>query len=308
VLKNAALRRKKEEIGDAKEAGEEGKGDEAATINVLSEYTVPGYFKHYQMDISDRKSMELLFQGEGGAFDVICHLAARAGVRPSLENPEGYVQTNIQGTVILLDLAGKYQVPRFIYASSSSVYGANTKVPFSEDDPVENPMSPYATTKRACELMAATYHSLYGISVTGLRFFTVYGPRGRPDMAPFKFMDRISRGLPISRFGDGTSSRDYTFIDDITSGVLAAIDRPMKCEVINLGGCHVTTLNELIHVIETAVGKSAVITELEEQAGDVKTTYADCEKAKKLLGYQPTTEITEGINKTVEWYRQVQIN
>lgn len=260
-------------------------------------------FSFHEGDVSDRASMERIFEKEGKVC-AICHLAARAGVRPSLSEPELYIQANIQGTAILLELAVKYKVQNFVYASSSSVYGANTKVPFSETDPVDHPVSPYAATKRACELMASTYHHLYKIPVTGLRFFTVYGPRGRPDMAPFKFVDRISKGLPIERFGTGLSCRDYTYIDDIVSGVISALDHPHPCEVINLGNSQVVSLNEFISVIETCLNKRAKIVQLPEQPGDVPLTYADCAKANKLLGYSPKYDIRRGMQQFVRWYRE----
>ena len=258
-------------------------------------------FTFYQADVAVRDAMEEVFRKEVKV-DSVCHLAARAGVRPSLLEPELYVQTNVQGTVVLLDLARKYGVRNFVYASSSSVYGGNTKVPFAETDPVDHPVSPYAATKRACELMAATYHQLYQLPVTGLRFFTVYGPRGRPDMAPFKFVDRISRGLPVERFGDGTTCRDYTYIDDIVSGVIAALDHPLGCEIVNLGNSHVVSLNDFIALTESLVGKKAVIKQLPNQPGDVPLTYADCTKAHRLLGYEPQFDIKRGMECLVRWY------
>ena len=258
------------------------------------------YYQFYHADICNMALMEKIFAKEKP--DVVCHLAARAGVRPSLEDPFLYIQTNIQGTVILLELARKHGVKNFVYASSSSVYGSNTKVPFSESDPVDHPVSQYAATKRSTELMASTYHQLYKLNVTGLRFFTVYGPRGRPDMAPFKFVDRIFKETPIDKYGDGSSCRDYTYIDDIVTGVVSAIDHPLGCEVVNLGNSQVVSLNEFISVVEECVGKKAIIKQLKEQPGDVPITYADCTKAQQLLGYSPQWDIRKGMKSFVNWY------
>ncbi|KAJ3205795.1 hypothetical protein HDU67_008632 [Dinochytrium kinnereticum] len=258
-------------------------------------------FRFYKADISVREDMELIFDAERP--DAICHLAARAGVRPSINDPYIYVQTNILGTTTLLDLSQKYNVSNFVYASSSSVYGGNTKVPFAESDATEAPISPYAATKKACELMASTYSHLYKLNVTGLRFFTVYGPRGRPDMAPFMFVKKIASGITIDQFGDGTSSRDYTYIDDIVAGVVASIDNPHRCAVFNLGNSATVTLKRFINVVETAVGRSAVINMKPDQPGDVKTTFADLTLSEKELGYKPTVSIEEGISRLVQWFK-----
>ncbi|KAI8852684.1 hypothetical protein BC829DRAFT_384292 [Chytridium lagenaria] len=258
-------------------------------------------FRFYKADIAVKEDMELIFESERP--NVICHLAARAGVRPSIQDPFIYVQTNILGTTTLLDLSAKYNVSNFVYASSSSVYGGNTKVPFAENDPTEHPISPYAATKKACELMASTYAHLYSLNVTGLRFFTVYGPRGRPDMAPFMFVKKISSGTPIDQFGDGTSSRDYTYIDDIVSGVIASIDRPHRCAVFNLGNSATVTLSRFINVVESAVGKKAVINMKGDQPGDVKTTFADLTLSEAELEYAPAVSIEEGIARLVEWFK-----
>ncbi|KAJ3193098.1 hypothetical protein HK101_005420 [Irineochytrium annulatum] len=259
-------------------------------------------FRFYKADVSDRAAMGRIFEEEH--FDVVIHLAARAGVRPSIADPFLYVQSNVMGTTTLLDLSHKHAIKNFIYASSSSVYGGNTKVPFAESDPTEHPISPYAATKKACELMASTFAHLYGLNVTGLRFFTVYGPRGRPDMAPFMFMRRVSLGIPIDRFGDGTSSRDYTFIDDIVSGVLAAVDRPHKCAVFNLGNSNTVTLGRFIRVVEESVGRRAVINVKPDQPGDVKTTFADLTLSEAELGYQPRVSIEEGMRRLAEWFAE----
>merc|ERR1711884_751657 len=196
----------------------------------------------------------------------VCHLAARAGVRPSIADPFVYIHSNIKGTTQLMELSHKFGVKNFVFASSSSVYGGSKNSFFSEDEIVDNPVSPYAASKKACELLAYTYHHLYNLNVSGLRFFTVYGPRGRPDMAPFKFIDRVSRGLEIQQFGDGSSSRDYTYITDIVDGVVRAIDRPYKYEVFNLGKGNGTSLSEFIQLVQEYVGKKAIIRVLKDQA------------------------------------------
>ncbi|KAJ3106142.1 hypothetical protein HDU97_006959 [Phlyctochytrium planicorne] len=257
-------------------------------------------FRFYKADISIKEDMDLIFEAERP--NAICHLAARAGVRPSIADPYIYVQSNILGTTTLLDLSHKYGVSNFVYASSSSVYGGNTKVPFAESDATEAPISPYAATKKACELMASTFSHLYKLNVTGLRFFTVYGPRGRPDMAPFMFVKKVASGVHIDQFGDGTSSRDYTYIDDIVAGVIASIDRPHKCAVFNLGNSATVTLTRFINVIENAVGRRAIIQLKPDQPGDVKTTFADLTLSEKELGYKPQVSIEEGISRVVEWF------
>eukprot|EP01040_Poterioochromonas_malhamensis_P015710 gene15710-17637_t len=255
----------------------------------------------YRGDICDASLMSFIFQNENPTH--ICHLAARAGVRPSIADPYIYVHSNIEGTTRLLDLARQHMVQNFVYASSSSVYGCSDKEVLSESDAVEKPVSPYAATKKACELLAYTYHHLYGLSVTGLRFFTVYGPRGRPDMAPFKFIERVFNGDAIQQYGDGSTSRDYTYIDDIVSGVVASIDRPLGYEVINLGNGRPYLLKDFIRLVEKCVGKQAKIEILPEQPGDVDRTCADISKAQRLLGYNPQVPFEEGISRTVEWYR-----
>ncbi|KAI8799730.1 hypothetical protein BJ742DRAFT_844566 [Cladochytrium replicatum] len=261
------------------------------------------YLVLYKADCADVAAMRAIFEREGPIHRV-CHLAARAGVRPSIQDPHVYIHSNINATVSILDLARQFGCELVVYASSSSVYGGNTKVPFSEFDPTELPVSPYAATKKACELMAATYNSLYGIPVTGLRFFTVYGPRGRPDMFPFIAVDKLFRGDQISQFGDGTSSRDYTYIDDIVSGILASLlpPTPSGARVYNLGNSTTVTLTEFIRTVETAVGKPAHIKYLPDQPGDVKLTYADLTLSKAELGYAPQTCVEDGIRELVKWY------
>lgn len=211
----------------------------------------------YRGDICDVDFMSNIFETERPNY--ICHLAARAGVRASIVDPYIYVHSNIEGTTRLLDLARQYVCKNFVYASSSSVYGCSDKHILSENDVVEKPVSPYAATKKACELLAYTFHHLYGLNCTGLRFFTVYGPRGRPDMAPFKFIDRVYNGIAIQQYGDGTTSRDYTYIDDIVAGVVSAIDRPLGCQVINLGNGRPYLLKDFISLVERCVGKEAKI-------------------------------------------------
>ena len=232
----------------------------------------------------------------------IVHLAARAGVRPSLEQPFLYEDVNIKGTMNLLELAHKHGVEQFVFASSSSVYGANTKVPFSELDRIDRTVSPYAATKFAGELMCFTYHHLYGIPTTCLRFFTVYGPRQRPEMAIHKFTQAVYDGKSIPFFGDGSTARDYTYIDDIIQGVLAAVERPLAFEVFNLGESSVVTLSELVGHIEEVSGRKAIIQPMPSQPGDVEITYADVTKARDLLGYNPSTSIRDGLAKFVNWF------
>jgi UDP-glucuronate 4-epimerase len=232
----------------------------------------------------------------------VCHLAARAGVRPSILDPYIYVHSNIEGTTRLLDLARLYDCKNFVYASSSSVYGSSSASVLTEGDVVESPVSPYAATKKACELLAYTFHHLYGLSTTGLRFFTVYGPQGRPDMAPYKFIERIYHGQPIQQYGDGNTSRDYTFISDIVDGVVRAIDRPLGYQIFNLGNGRPRLLKDFIALVETCVGKKAVIEMLPEQPGDVSHTCADISKASEMLGYAPKVPFELGIQITAEWY------
>jgi len=238
----------------------------------------------------------------------VCHLAARAGVRPSIDNPFVYVQSNVMGTVTLMELSAQHGVANFVYASSSSVYGGSEKEYFSENDVVDHPVSQYAATKKSTELFASTYNNLYGLNCTGLRFFTVYGPRGRPDMAPFKFMNRIYNGVTIDQYGDGTSERDYTYIDDIVAGVILSLDKPLGNEVLNLGRGSPCKLNKFIRTIEKLLNKDAVINYMDMQPGDVYRTCADTSKANKLLGYRAQVSLEEGLSRTVEWYREYVAN
>ena len=251
----------------------------------------------------DIRNLELLTDiFEGNRIDVIVHIAARAGVRPSIIEPLLYYDVNVRGTTNLLEMAKLYHVKKFIFASSSSVYGENEKVPFREDDNVDYPISPYAATKKAGELIAFTYHHLFGIPVTCLRFFTVYGPRQRPEMAIHKFTRLIYEGKSIPVYGDGTSRRDYTYIDDIIAGITASINTELGYEIINLGESKTVRLSELIYLIEENLQKKAVIEWLPEQPGDVPVTFADIDKARKLLGYAPCVDIKEGVGRFVKWF------
>ena len=259
-------------------------------------------FRLVEGDIRDQDLVNGLFAGE--RFDTVFHLAARAGVRPSLQEPRLYQDVNVTGTVTLLEAARMNQVGRFVFGSSSSVYGNNKKVPFAEDDPVDHPISPYAASKKAGELVAYTYHHLYGLDICCLRFFTVYGPRQRPEMAIHKFTRRISQGRPVPRFGSGGTVRDYTYIDDIIDGVMAAAERSRGYRVYNLGESLTTPLSRLIELIQESVGREANVQDEPAQAGDVECTYADVARARAELGYAPSVAVEEGIPRFVEWYRR----
>ncbi|MBI4438419.1 GDP-mannose 4,6-dehydratase [Candidatus Woesearchaeota archaeon] len=259
-------------------------------------------YRFRKEDILNQKALEAAFQEAKP--EAAVHLAARVGVRPSLKEPELYTDVNIKGTVNVLQLARKYSVKNTIFASSSSVYGANKKVPFSEEDRTDKPVSPYGATKKAGELMCHSYHSLYGMNITCLRFFTVYGPRGRPDMAPCKFTRLIDQGKEIEVYGDGRTKRDYTYIADIIQGITAAIDRHLGYEVINLGNSNAVELQHLITAIEKELGKKARTKQAPPQPGDMPATYADITKARRLLGFMPRTKIEEGIKRLVAWYRE----
>ncbi|MEK6321850.1 MAG: NAD-dependent epimerase/dehydratase family protein [Acidobacteriota bacterium] len=255
-----------------------------------------------EADIANRRAMDELFSR--ARFDCVVHLAARAGVLPSLKDPLAYEEANVRGTFTLLEAARRNGVSRFIFGSSSSVYGANSKVPFSEDDPVASPISPYAVTKIAAEAGCHVYSHLYDLRVVCLRLFTVYGARQRPDLAIHKFARLISQGRPVPVFGDGTTRRDYTYIDDIISGVVAAMsyDRS-QFEVFNLGESETVELRRLVELLEQALGKRAIIDRQPRQPGDVPVTYADITKARRLLGYNPQTNIEAGLERFVDWFR-----
>lgn len=260
----------------------------------------PG-FSFRRADVADFEALSRVF--DEGPFDAVCHLAAQAGVRYSLENPLAYGRANLTGFLNLLELCRHRGTGNLVYASSSSVYGANEKVPFSEDDRVDRPVSLYAATKVANELMAHTYHHLFGTPVTGLRFFTVYGPWGRPDMALFGFTRRLLSGQPIDVYNYGEMERDFTYIDDIAAGVVAALDRPLGDEVLNLGNSCTVSLERFVAVLEETLGVEARKNYLPMQPGDVPRTFADVSRAKALLGWGPTTPIEVGIPRFVEWYR-----
>ena len=261
-------------------------------------------FEMVEADIADQRAMSELFARS--RFDSVVHLAARAGVRPSLRDPMAYEETNVRGTYSLLEAARLNGVEQFVFGSSSSVYGINSKVPFSEDDPIAAPISPYSATKIAGEAACHVYSHLYGMRVVCLRFFTVYGARQRPDLAIHKFARLISEGKPIPLFGDGTSRRDYTYIDDIISGIIAAIDYDgSRFEVINLGESETVELVRLVCLLEGALDREAMIDRQPPQPGDVPVTYADISKARRLLGYNPQTSIEDGIAAFVEWFKEV---
>ena len=253
-------------------------------------------------DIRDAALLDALFAKE--PVRAVIHLAARAGVRPSVEEPALYADVNVRGTTVVLESARRAGVRKVVYASSSSVYGGNTKVPFSEDDPVDHPVSPYAATKKATELVASAYHHLYGIDTIGLRFFTVYGPRQRPEMAIAAFTRRIDEGRPVPVFGDGSALRDYTYIDDIVDGVMGALDRGRGDRVYNLGESETTSLLELVRRIGDALGREPRIEFRPAQPGDVPTTYADIARARRELGYHPAVRVAEGIPRFVAWHRR----
>jgi UDP-glucuronate 4-epimerase len=259
-------------------------------------------FTFVRGDLCDAKALIKLF--EQVRFDQIVHLAARAGVRPSLEEPELFQQVNVGGTVNILEAARKHGVKKLILASSSSVYGVNTKVPFAESDPVFSAISPYAATKLACESLGHVYHHIYGMDVAMLRFFTVYGPRQRPDLAIHKFAKLIASGKPIPVFGDGSTARDYTYITDIVDGVMACVDKKIGYEIFNLGESQTVTLKYLIELLEKSLQKTAIIQRLPAQAGDVPLTYADITKSRQKLGYAPKVKIEAGIPLFVEWFRK----
>ncbi len=268
-----------------------------------------GKYRFVKLNLEDREALQALFAAE--RFEAVVNLAAQAGVRYSLENPYAYIESNIVGFVNLLECARHNPVKHFVYASSSSVYGGNTKTPFSEEDRVDNPVSLYAATKKSNELIANVYAKLFGIPATGLRFFTVYGPWGRPDMAPMLFTKAISAGEPIKVFNNGNLSRDFTYIDDIIEGVVRVIDkaptvtdeRPVPAEVYNIGCGHPMQLMDFIHTIETALGTKAQIQMMPMQQGDVYTTYADTTKLERDFGYRPHVALADGIARFVSWYK-----
>lgn len=256
----------------------------------------------YETDICDEPALPAIFEREQP--DVVVHLAARAGVRPSLKDPNLYHRVNVIGGQHVLDACRDFKPSHLVFASSSSVYGGCTEVPFREDNPVHRPISPYAATKRMNELQAHVYSHVYGLNVTMLRFFTVYGPRQRPDMAIHQFTKRILEGRPVPMFGDGTTQRDYTYIDDIIDGVIHCVDKPFRYEIFNLGEHYTTSLRDLIDLIARHCGRPAIIDPQPLQPGDVTITYADVTHARDLLGYNPKVGMEEGIRRFVAWYKE----
>lgn len=291
------------------------RGDEVICLDNFNDYYDPARkranvalfeghprYRLYEGDIRDAEATEALFAAERP--DKVIHIAAMAGVRYSIQRPELYESVNVRGLLNTLEAARRHGVSNFVFASSSSVYGADSPVPFREDDPCNRPISPYAATKRAGELLCYTYHHLYGLPCTCLRFFTVYGPRGRPDMAPYLFTRWIFDGQPLKMFGDGNTYRDYTYIDDIVAGVVATVDADLPFEIVNLGNSQTVMLRDFIGIVEELVGRKANIVQMPPQPGDVPRTCADVSKARRLLGYDPQTPFTEGMARFVEWYRQ----
>ncbi|HOC73609.1 MAG TPA: GDP-mannose 4,6-dehydratase [Candidatus Hydrogenedentes bacterium] len=269
--------------------------------NLAGALAQPG-FALVEADICDEAALRAAF--ERFRPEVVVHLAARAGVRPSLQDPNLYHRVNVIGGQHILDACRDFGPSHLVFASSSSVYGGSTAVPFTEEDPVMRPISPYAATKRMNELQAHVYSHLYGLHVTMLRFFTVYGPRQRPDMAIHKFTRNLLRGEPIPVFGDGSTRRDYTYIDDIVQGLLGCVDTPLRYEILNLGESRTTTLAELVEMVARHAGRPAVIDRRPVQPGDVEITYADISRARRLVGYAPRFDMDEGIRRFVAWYRQ----
>jgi UDP-glucuronate 4-epimerase len=257
-------------------------------------------FEFVHGDITDSAALAEIFSSV--RFDQVIHLAARAGVRPSLEQPALYQRVNVEGTVNVLEAARKNGVKKIIIASSSSVYGLNSKVPFSENDPIFSAISPYAASKLACEALGHVYHHIYKMDVTMLRFFTVYGPRQRPDLAIYKFAKLISAGKPIPVFGDGSAARDYTFVSDTVDGVIAGAKKEFGYEIFNLGESETISLSRMIELLETALGKKAIIDRQPLQAGDVPITFADISKARAKLGYNPKMKFENGIKLFADWF------
>jgi UDP-glucuronate 4-epimerase len=278
----------------------------------LEEVRRRGAFQFEQADICDVDRMREIFAAAQP--DALIHLAARAGVRPSIEQPRLYERVNVAGTLNMLDLCREFRVPRFVFGSSSSVYGADSPVPFSEEQVTLRPISPYAATKLAGELLAYTYAHVWGLQIVCLRFFTVYGPRQRPDLAIHRFTAMVERGEALPIFGDGSTARDYTFVDDIVAGVLAALDYKFAeragatgaaFEIFNLGNSSPVRLDELVAAIERATGRTAARRAMPLQVGDVPITWADISRAGRLLGYKPQVPLAEGLTRFVEWYRSV---
>ncbi|MDR2237450.1 MAG: GDP-mannose 4,6-dehydratase [Chryseobacterium sp.] len=278
--------------------------DKESDIRQLIQRSRSEKYSIYYQDIRDKKGLENIFREH--SVDMVIHLAALAGVRPSIERPLEYEEVNVKGTMNLWELCKEFGIKKFVCASSSSVYGNNEKIPFEESDNVDHPISPYAATKKCGEILGHVYHQLYGIDMIQLRFFTVYGPRQRPDLAIHKFTRLISEGHEIPFYGDGNTARDYTYIDDIIDGITKSIlyleNHSGVYEILNLGESQVITLSEMLATIEQTLGKSAIRKNLPMQPGDVRKTNADIAKARTLIGYQPDTDFQNGIKKFVEWF------
>ncbi|MBI4454452.1 MAG: GDP-mannose 4,6-dehydratase [Acidobacteria bacterium] len=291
------------------------RGDQLAIVDNLNPFYDPAIkksnlqtirsmrnFEFYEDDILDRKAMEAAFRQVRP--DKVIHLAASVGVRPSLENPGAYTEVNMTGTALLLELARRYEVQNFLFSSSSSVYGLSSKLPFQENDPVEKPISPYAATKRGGELLCYSYHHNYGMNICCLRFFTVYGPRQRPDMAIHRFARLIIQRKLLPVYARGESERDYTYVADIVDGLVAALDANFGFEIFNLGSNQPVKLMGLINLLEKALGISAQLQECGVQCGDVPITHADISKARTMLNFQPQFTIGQGIDRFVEWFQK----
>lgn len=291
------------------------RGDEVVCFDNFSDYYSPARkrknvapflanpsYRLYEQDVRDLERMESIFTPEG--IEKIVHMAALVGVRHSVENPLDYPSANERGTLYLLELTRRYGVRNFVFASSSSVYGANKKTPFSEIDPTDRPLAPYPASKKASEVLIHAYHHAYGLRCTSLRLFSVYGPRGRPDMAPYLFTQRISEGKEITLFDEGRPQRDWTYIDDIVQGVLAALDADLEYEVINLGYSKPVPLREFVTIIEELIGRKATIVSRPLPSSELFITHADISKARRLLGYEPKSSLEEGLPRFVDWFRR----
>ncbi len=291
------------------------RGDEVVCVDNFNDYYSPrrkrknlasastfSSFKTYESDIRDFEEMERVFSNERP--EKVVHLAAMAGVRNSVKFPLLYEEVNVKGTLNLLELAARYRVSNLILASTSSVYGASEEIPFREDNTAIQPLAPYPATKRACELLAYVYYNLHGLRCTALRFFTVYGPRGRPDMTPYLFTAAVSQGQEITLYDDGRPQRDFTYIEDIVDGVLAAVDAGLEYEIINLGNSKPVVMRDFVTIIEDLLGQKAKVDSPPLPPSEPPLTYADISKARRLLGYSPTTEIEKGMRSFIEWYQQ----
>ena len=260
------------------------------------------HFTFHQLDIAARAALTDLFKTQAAPFEAVINLAARAGVRQSVENPWVYIDTNVTGTLNLLELCREYRVPKFVLASTSSLYGEHNPAPYREDANTDRPLSPYAASKKAAEALCHTYHYLHGLDVTVLRYFTVYGPAGRPDMSLFRFVRWISEGQPVMIYGDGHQSRDFTYVDDIAHGTIAGL-RPLGYEIVNLGSDRPVALHDAVQLVEQCVGRPARLDYRERHPADVLATWADIGKAGKLLSWEPRTRFEDGVAQLVDWYR-----